>query len=125
MAESPETAWLQAQLNAIMAPGSDIGLFSEILGVFGAFRWVSQSIWRAASGFLSDLVSSIVISLTSDLISGFTRPGDTIPFITGWLDKSSDEVWGRPVDIEELPDGSILISDDYADAIYRVSYEGK
>lgn len=44
-------------------------------------------------------------------------------FISGWLDKSTDEVWGRPVDIEELPDGSILISDDYADAIYRVYYD--
>lgn len=42
------------------------------------------------------------------------------PFITGWLDDSTDEVWGRPVDVEEMPDGSLLISDDFADAIYRV-----
>ncbi|WP_235298530.1 PQQ-dependent sugar dehydrogenase [Portibacter marinus] len=46
------------------------------------------------------------------------------PFITGWLNNENDKVWGRPVDIEQLPDGSILISDDYADAIYRVYYEG-
>ncbi|MFT4971403.1 MAG: glucose/arabinose dehydrogenase, partial [Saprospiraceae bacterium] len=46
------------------------------------------------------------------------------PFATGWLDKTDDEAWGRPVDVEMLPDGSMLISDDFADAIYRVSYEG-
>jgi glucose/arabinose dehydrogenase len=46
------------------------------------------------------------------------------PFIEGWLDKRKDDVWGRPVDIEWLPDGSMLISDDFADVIYRVHYEG-
>ncbi len=46
------------------------------------------------------------------------------PFATGWLDEESDDVWGRPVDIEHLPDGSLLVSDDYADAIYRIYYEG-
>jgi glucose/arabinose dehydrogenase len=43
-------------------------------------------------------------------------------FATGWLD--GKDVWGRPVDIEWLPDGSMLVSDDYADAIYRIKYEG-
>ena len=45
-------------------------------------------------------------------------------FITGWLDESTDEVWGRPVDLEWMPDGSLLISDDFADVIYRVTYTG-
>jgi len=45
-------------------------------------------------------------------------------FITGWLDEATDKVWGRPVDMEWMPDGSLLISDDYADVIYRVSYSG-
>ncbi len=47
------------------------------------------------------------------------------PFISGWLNKEEDEAWGRPVDVLTLPDGSLLISDDYADAIYRVTYQGK
>jgi glucose/arabinose dehydrogenase len=47
------------------------------------------------------------------------------PFAEGWLDVAKDDVWGRPVDIELLPDGSMLVSDDYADAIYRISYVGK
>lgn len=45
-------------------------------------------------------------------------------FITGWLDETTDEVWGRPVDLEYMKDGSLLISDDFADVIYRVSYTG-
>jgi glucose/arabinose dehydrogenase len=44
------------------------------------------------------------------------------PFIEGWLDKELDEVSGRPVDIEIMPDGSMLVSDDYSDKIYRVVY---
>jgi len=47
------------------------------------------------------------------------------PFVTGWLNREEDETWGRPVDILTLPDGSMLISDDYADAIYRVTYQNK
>jgi len=43
-------------------------------------------------------------------------------FASGWLDEASQEVWGRPVDVQELPDGSLLISDDMANCIYRVSY---
>lgn len=45
------------------------------------------------------------------------------PFATGWLDDSDDSIWGRPVDIELLPDGSMLVSDDHANTIYRISYE--
>ncbi len=45
------------------------------------------------------------------------------PFAEGWLDTDTDEAWGRPVDLEHLPDGSILVSDDYANAIYRISYK--
>jgi glucose/arabinose dehydrogenase len=43
-------------------------------------------------------------------------------FADGWL--QDGKAWGRPVDIEYLPDGSMLISDDMADAIYRIWYEG-
>lgn len=44
------------------------------------------------------------------------------PFIEGWLDKELDEVSGRPVDVEVMADGSMLVSDDYSDIIYRVTY---
>jgi glucose/arabinose dehydrogenase len=46
-------------------------------------------------------------------------------FADGWLDETEDEAWGRPVDVLFLPDGSLLVSDDFADAIYRISYQGR
>ncbi|MEM8895206.1 MAG: sorbosone dehydrogenase family protein [Bacteroidota bacterium] len=45
------------------------------------------------------------------------------PFIDGWLDEEAQEAWGRPVDVFMLNDGSMLISDDKAGAIYRVTYK--
>jgi glucose/arabinose dehydrogenase len=42
-------------------------------------------------------------------------------FAEGWL-QPGESVWGRPADVLPLPDGSLLISDDYAGAIYRVTY---
>jgi len=42
-------------------------------------------------------------------------------FADGWL--NGDTVSGRPVDIELMPDGSMLVSDDYADCIYRITYK--
>ena len=44
-------------------------------------------------------------------------------FADGWLNQDTDEAWGRPVDLEMLPDGSMLVSDDFANVIYRVSYK--
>ena len=46
-------------------------------------------------------------------------------FLHGWmLDPEEKEVWGRPVGILQLPDGSLLISDDGGDKIWRVFYSG-
>jgi glucose/arabinose dehydrogenase len=43
-------------------------------------------------------------------------------FASGWL--AGREVHGRPVDLELLPDGSVLLSDDEANRIYRIRYTG-
>jgi glucose/arabinose dehydrogenase len=45
------------------------------------------------------------------------------PFATGWLDDSTQKAWGRPVDVLGLEDGSLLVSDDRAGVIYRISYK--
>ena len=45
-------------------------------------------------------------------------------FADGWLDSETRQYRGRPVDVANLPDGSILVSDDFAGAIYRISYTG-
>jgi glucose/arabinose dehydrogenase len=44
------------------------------------------------------------------------------PFVTGWL--QGESAWGRPADVLVMPDGSLLVSDDHAGAIYRVVYRG-
>ncbi|WP_283949964.1 PQQ-dependent sugar dehydrogenase [Roseicella aquatilis] len=45
------------------------------------------------------------------------------PFAEGWLDEETNEYLGRPVDVAVLRDGSVLVSDDMAGAIYRISYD--
>ena len=44
------------------------------------------------------------------------------PFLEGFLDGQS--FWGRPVDVLPMPDGSLLVSDDFAGAIYRITFAG-
>jgi glucose/arabinose dehydrogenase len=43
-------------------------------------------------------------------------------FASGWLDEATGEYHGRPVDVVQYLDGSLLVSDDQAGAIYRISY---
>ncbi len=42
-------------------------------------------------------------------------------FAEGWL--QGNRAWGRPVDVLVMPDGALLVSDDTAGAIYRISYK--
>lgn len=51
------------------------------------------------------------------------KPVSYEPFATGWL-QPGEKVWGRPVDVLVAPDGALLVSDDFAGAIYRISYSG-
>jgi len=44
-------------------------------------------------------------------------------FAEGWLKDGT--AWGRPVDVQDMPDGSLLVSDDRANAIYRITYSSK
>ncbi|MFC4873072.1 PQQ-dependent sugar dehydrogenase [Negadavirga shengliensis] len=57
-------------------------------------------------------------------LNGTSEVGALENFAEGWLDESTQEVWGRPVDVLQLKDGSLLVSDDLAGVIYRISYSG-
>jgi glucose/arabinose dehydrogenase len=54
------------------------------------------------------------------------QAGKPVPFLSGFLqvEGSRETVLGRPADVLPLPDGSLLVSDDQAGAIYRVRYGG-
>lgn len=46
-------------------------------------------------------------------------------FAEGWLNEATGEYRGRPMDIAFLPDGSMLVSDDFAGAIWRIAYKAQ
>lgn len=56
-----------------------------------------------------------VVKLSND------RPVSYEPFAKGWL--LGNTAWGRPVDLELMPDGSMLVSDDRNGVIYRITYQ--
>lgn len=56
--------------------------------------------------------------MTVQLVTG--QPPKYELFAEGWLE--NNQPWGRPNYVEWMPDGSMLLSDDYAGAIYRISY---
>ena len=51
--------------------------------------------------------------------------GPVREFLSGWmLSPDKREVWGRPVALLQLPDGSVLVSEDGGNKIWRISYKG-
>jgi hypothetical protein len=54
--------------------------------------------------------------------NGTESEGHTV-FAEGWL-QPNGEAWGRPVGLLRLPDGSMLLADDKAGVVYRISYGG-
>ncbi len=57
-----------------------------------------------------------------------TLDGDRVTdysiFAEGWLDTAVNDSWGRPVDVQVMPDGALLVTDDQVGAIYRITYDG-
>lgn len=49
------------------------------------------------------------------------RVVESQPFVSGWL-RPDQGAWGRPADVLVMPDGALLVSDDRAGAIYRITY---
>ena len=57
------------------------------------------------------------------LVQASVGPGGSAKvedFAVGWL--QGDAFWGRPVDVQMMPDGALLVSDDWTGALYRISY---
>jgi len=63
--------------------------------------------------------SPIGYRISTALIDGDSA-SDYSVFAEGWLNGMT--AWGRPVDVLVMPDGALLVSDDKAGAVYRISY---
>jgi glucose/arabinose dehydrogenase len=51
------------------------------------------------------------------------KAGKITPFLTGFMDPKANDFWGRPVYLQQMPDGALLVSDEQNGAIYRISYQ--
>jgi glucose/arabinose dehydrogenase len=51
------------------------------------------------------------------------QPAGSEVFAAGWLQGQNN--WGRPNDVMQMPDGSLLVSDDQMGVIYRIAYSGE
>jgi glucose/arabinose dehydrogenase len=72
--------------------------------------------WNRTKKFGYDVVN---VRLSKDGKSAKVKP-----FLTGFLDRKKNEMWGRPAYLLQMPDGSMLVSDEQLGAIYRISYVG-
>ncbi len=45
------------------------------------------------------------------------------PFLTGWIDEAANKFLARPTDVFQMKDGSILVSDEFGGALFRISYK--
>jgi glucose/arabinose dehydrogenase len=68
--------------------------------------------WNRSTKFGGDVA---VVKLNAD---GTVK--SVTPFLTGFIENNN--YVGRPVDVQVLKDGSLLVSDDYNGAVYRISY---
>jgi glucose/arabinose dehydrogenase len=106
-------------LNAHVAP---LGLKFYTGGMFPA-EYKNQIILAEHGSWNRSKKSGYKLSLVKVDASGATTSYDT--FASGWMNDSTQKVWGRPVDVLLLADGSMLISDDQAGVVYRITYKSK
>ena len=63
---------------------------------------------------------SLLLASADDVAAALTPdPDDDICAV------ENNEFLGRPVDVMQMKDGSLLVSDDHNGAVYRISYSGK
>ena len=60
--------------------------------------------------------------MVTKVAAGATAPEGSTPFAEGWIDPDG-EYAGRPVDVAQAHDGSLLVSDDLLGAVYRITYD--
>lgn len=105
---------------ALLGPhAAALGLRFYTGGMFpGAYKNVAfvarRGSWNRDQKFGYDVVTAT--------IAGNGRSAQIKPFLTGLLDEKANTFHGRPVDVQQLSDGSLLVSDEQNGAIYRIAY---
>lgn len=115
--------------SAYTAPAKNLGAHVAPLGMrfYTGSQFPSQyknNIFIAKHGSWNRS-KKIGYQLTNVVLDGNQKVVKEEVFAEGWLDHDSQDVWGRPVDVLQMPDGSMLVSDDMANCVYRISYGGK
>lgn len=124
--KDPEFGSKGKEATAYVAPAAKMGAHSAPLGIRfyqgGMFpsAYKNSAIIAKHGSWNRSKKSGYEVVLAK--IDGSGKVTGQEVFASGWLNPATQDVWGRPVDVQELPDGSMLISDDMANCIYRVTY---
>jgi glucose/arabinose dehydrogenase len=81
----------------------------------GGIFWAQHGSWNRTTPVGARVMFTRIDPETGDAV------GAEI-FADGWLNEETGEYRGRPMDVAFLPDGSMLVSDDFAGAIWRIAY---
>lgn len=104
-----------------VAHGADLGMTFYTGRMFpkkyhGGIFNAQHGSWNQSSRSARLMVTSLKPDGTADKHEVFAE---------GWLDEETGTYRGRPVDVAVMKDGSLLVSDDFAGAIYRITYSGQ
>jgi glucose/arabinose dehydrogenase len=104
----------------LTAHAADLGMMFYTGKMFpsdyrGGIFWAQHGSWNRTTP-----VGARVMFTSLNEEGGANEP---VVFADGWLDEENGEYLGRPVDVTMLKDGSLLVSDDLAGAIYRIWYQ--
>lgn len=112
--------------DGVTLPVAEMGPHAAAMGVlfytgsmFPAEYRNSMLIARKGSWNRTKKFGFDVVRVTADADG---RNARTQPFLTGFLDEGTQAFGGRPAYLLQMPDGSVLVSDEQMGAIYRISY---
>ena len=114
----PRGALRGSPVDGVVLTGAEIDQIAGLLSLRESSPFTlyatpaSHGSWNRTTKFGGDVIA---IFLNKD---GTVKSSE--PFITGFLDNNN--YIGRPVDVEFMADGSMLLSDDWNGAIYRITY---
>ncbi|MBI3970717.1 MAG: PQQ-dependent sugar dehydrogenase [Chloroflexi bacterium] len=108
--------------NGIQAHSAPLGINFYTQGHLPPEFWGSAFVGLHGSWNRSVGVGFKVIRIPT--VDGQPQPEED--FVAGWLTgpRGPNDAWGRPVDVQDGPDGALYVSDDRAGAIYRIVYTG-